>query len=211
VTTVTGVALALLLAPSSARADYDTHFFLGATFSPFWNGTVTRVDGQRASEGEGVDFALELAGSRRVLVPWLALRSTARVGGWSTVWSDNRGEGRGHFEIEVGPELRIPMHRATFRASVPFGYSFAWIRSTSGRSVRQEYAGGHGLSFGLSTVLELWGQGHHGGYFGLAYLGRVHSFRRETELIADPSVWGTERVRFTTAAAAFTGGYALRF
>jgi hypothetical protein len=76
--------------------------------------------------------------------------------------------------------------------------------------VRDDYAGGHGITFGLVTALEIWGD-HHGGYFGMSYLNRTHWFDHETQLIADPSVRATERYRIQVDSAVFQGGYGLRF
>ena len=76
--------------------------------------------------------------------------------------------------------------------------------------MREEYSGGHGLTFGCIGGIDMWGQ-HHGGYMALSYVGNVNWFERHSELIAAPQERATETYRFTTHAFVISAGYAYRF
>jgi hypothetical protein len=94
---------------------------------------------------------------------------------------------------------------------VPIGYSLAWINEAPpGRVVREDYSGGHGITFGLVMAVDIWGV-HSGGYMGFAYRGRYNWFDRKSEALADPAVQATESVRFETHGTTFLGGYGYRF
>jgi hypothetical protein len=209
-TRATLVTLAAVLVASPAGTEPKTRLNTGLALTPFWSGTTVTVSGRKWREGESHDVGVELGASRSVFSRYFAVRGTARLGGWGSAWSDNRGEKRGHFDLDIGPELHIPLPASAFRVSLPFGYSKAWVHPRTGRAVRDDYVGGHGVTFGLVAAMEIWGD-HHGGYFGMSYLGRTHWFDHETALVADPAVRATEQYRINVHSAVFQLGYGLRF
>jgi hypothetical protein len=207
--TVLAASLVLALFARPAQAQYPTRLYVGPSFSPFWNGTAATVDGKFSGEGETFDFGLELGASRHLAGEILAARGTLLVAAWTNEYARASGQRRGHFDACLGPEIQIPAYKATFRFFVPIGYSNAWIRTRPGRAVRDDYTGGHGVTFGVVAAVDIWGE-HNGGYVGVAYAGRYNWFLRESTLIANSAARAVEHYRFVTHAVVLSGGYAFR-
>jgi hypothetical protein len=207
------VGVVLTLPPRPARADDGPSVFAGLGLTPPWGHTSVTAAGRTNSEGQNFAGWLELGGYTELLHPRFAVLGIARIATWQSDWAASRGESRGVLDLAVGPELRIKSERVprvVLHVAAPVGYAKAWIGPGQGRAVRESYGGGHGYTFGLRPVAELWGPTiatHQGGaYASVSYVSHILFFERRTELVSDPSVRATERYRFVIHDVLFTVG-----
>jgi len=213
----TSVAALLVLPVAEARAEtpgrLSSRLYVGAALSGIGAESSLSADGGPSQdEGGGANIAFNAA-YLQGLLPHFGVGIYAGAASADSIWSRDRGEGRGRAQLALGPMFvgSVPgTFNVDWRIGLPIGYTLMWIRPGRGRAVEETYSNAHGLNGSLVLGVDILGK-HHGGFVDLTYALQLSWLTHSATLRSDESVRSEQSYRYFDRGLALGAGYVYQF